>query len=495
MRNTDSLVNYLKEKDIMKLPRSRQSPRNYQIEDALFQVQDFRGKLHPRRLEQGLGKSFICLLWMLMFLEKGPVIIVCPAIIKENWRREAIKHLGRKVVVLDGKKPSELSDNPKAIYVINYDILGLPSKPGEMKTWTDAIARINPQLIVCDEGHRLKEAKAQRSRACRHLSRIAPFFIIATGTPMLSRPMDVWHLCYMVNPELFPNRLQFGLDFCDAKMTMFGWDFRGASNLEKLREILLRNLLVRRLKIDVLKQLPKKVNSVVPFELSRKARKEYDEAVNEFLKWLYRTRKKAVKDRAVMAYLRAERLVKLGYLCRLVGDLKLPMIVDWVRNFLDGSDQKILVGGHQRHVMEKLTSSFNGEAVLIYGQMNRHERQSSIDRFNEDRSCRVLFGNLIAAGVGWSGTSAANVAIAEQPWVPADISQFADRLHGLGRGTGEQLNIHHLLANNTIDLKISETLSTKQGNINLAIDGKHDIEDGADIYDQWIEYLEKGVKK
>jgi SWI/SNF-related matrix-associated actin-dependent regulator 1 of chromatin subfamily A len=477
----------------MKLPRTKTKPRNYQIEDALA-IQDFGGRCILGD-EQGLGKSFICLLWMLMFLEKGPVIIVCPAIIKENWRREAIKHLGT-----EGRRPRR----QEAVRVVGQpqgDLRHQLRHPrpalqaGEMKTWTDAIAKINPQLIVCDEGHRLKEAKAQRSRACRHLSRIAPFFIIATGTPMLSRPMDVWHLCYMVNPELFPNRLQFGLDFCDAKMTMFGWDFRGASNLEKLREILLRNLLVRRLKIDVLKQLPKKVNSVVPFELSRKARKEYDEAVNEFLKWLYRTRKKAVKDRAVMAYLRAERLVKLGYLCRLVGDLKLPMIVDWVRNFLDGSDQKILVGGHQRHVMEKLTSSFNGEAVLIYGQMNRHERQSSIDRFNEDRSCRVLFGNLIAAGVGWSGTSASNVAIAEQPWVPADISQFTDRLHGLGRGTGEQLNIHHLLANNTIDLKISETLSTKQGNINLAIDGKHDIEDGADIYDQWIEYLEKGIKK
>jgi SWI/SNF-related matrix-associated actin-dependent regulator 1 of chromatin subfamily A len=286
-----------------------------------------------------------------------------------------------------------------------------------------------------------------------------PYVVGLTGTPVLNKPFELWPLLKIIRPELFPSRWGFGKRYCDPKMTPYGWKFDGADNLGELHNILVARVMIRRLRADVLPQLPAHRTQVVPLPISDPG--QYAKAEDDFRAWL------ADRGRQSKS-VRAEAVVKLGYLVRLAGELKLPAVKGWVSDYLQGCADKLIVFGRHKHVLGPLREEFPHSA-FVDGSVSGKDRQAAFDEFTKSRRCRVLFGNLQAAGVGWNGTAAPTVAFAEYGWTPAEHDQATARVRRIGQ-TKETCGVY-LTAAGTVEDKLVGILQRKAEVINQAVDG------------------------
>lgn len=272
----------------------------------------------------------------------------------------------------------------------------------------------------------------------------------------------------------------YGSKNCKPRKTPWGWDFSGASNLDILHSTLNRQLMVRRLKKDVLKDLPDKLRQVVPVEISDS--KEYAAARDDFAGWL----KKTNPGRLTSA-LRAQQMTQIGYLLRLTAQLKLRAVVDWLNNWLDESDEKIVVFAVHRKMIEALDRRLGGgKHVVVDGQVSGRLRKAACDQFQRDRQTRVLIGNVKAAGVGLNLTAASTVAFAELPWTPGLVAQAEDRCHRIG--TKSTVWIHFLVAAGTIEERLCKAIQDKQRVIRATLDGGAE-EDDLSILDALMDEL------
>jgi SWI/SNF-related matrix-associated actin-dependent regulator 1 of chromatin subfamily A len=431
-------------------------PYRFQSEDADV-IEDKFGGTGLLASEMGLGKSLTALLNYKRYADKSkPCIIVCPATLKENWRRECRKHFGYHAHILESRTPSHSLHYKKGILIINYEIL---------QYWVDYLIDLEPATLIWDECVKAKNPVAKCTKALRKLSHFIPRKIAISGTPLVNRPAELWPTLNMLRPDLYSSFFPFALDYCNAKKTFWGWDVSGASNLPILHENLSHECMIRRLKKDVLKQLPQKTTTVVPFKLPNM--KEYHKALYGFLAWL----RKYSKSKAIKAD-RAEKLTQLGYLRRLSASLKLPMVIKWIEDYFEDNNEKLLLFAIHKTIIKKLKKHFKGKCVVVDGSITGAKRQQAIDKFNKNKSCRLFIGNIQAAGVGWSCTSTSNVAFAELPWTPGEVNQAIDRCHGLFRGKkGVKVSAYFLVALGTIESMLCNLLQRKQGTLDQVLDG------------------------
>ena len=462
-------------------------PYPYQLE-GVNKIVEFGGRALLAD-EMGLGKTLQALLYIRDYLEKGPIVIVCPATIKWTWSGQAKQHIRRHATVLETKTPPRRPGGGVAqIYIINFDILG---NPDNKNSWVSWLKKVKPQLIVIDECHAIKNLKAQRTKAVQELCDRVPHVIAISGTPLLNQPAELWPVLNILKPDKWPSFYAFTARHCIIKQTPWGIQFKGAKKLPQLNKKLLKYVMIRRRKEDVLKDLPPKQRSIVPVDIRN--RREYEEAENQFVMWLASKFSKSRANRAA----RAERLVKMGYLKRLAAQLKYENIVKWIKDFLADSDGKLIIFGIHKVILEGLYEEFKKISVLVNGTVPAEERTKRIKKFNKDHHCRLFIGNVDAAGVGWSATSASAVLFVELPWVPGKVIQAEDRIHGIGRGVaGVKASITYLVARNTIEERLCEVLETKQNTADQILDGSEGLT-GLDVYDQLTSILtrRKNVKK
>ena len=446
------------------------TPYAYQLR-GVRKIQHFQGRALLAD-EMGLGKTAQALWWVRDHLKPvvrggkkvpAPVVIVCPKTIKENWRREAVKHVGMRAVILDGMKPLKDKTQLHAgrVYIINYDVLGHPGK--KSGTWLRWLRSLKPTCVIIDEAHYIKSLGARRTKAVRELCRGIKHVIAISGTPLTSRPAELWPVLNLLRPDVYPAFLPFAFKHCGARRTPWGWDFRGATRLKLLHRQLNEVCMIRRLKKDVMDQLPAKTRSVVKIQMEKP--REYQQAEKDFIKWLAKRSK-----RKAMRAAKAVELVKLGHLKRLAGELKLKAVFEWLDNYLEGTNEKLLIFGIHKVILHAILTRYARTAVLVDGSVTGTKRQAAIDRFNRDKSTRLFVGNIQAAGVGWSCTSTSNVLMVELDWVPGNHRQAEDRVHGIGRGKGAA-QIWYVVAAGSIEEKICNVLEGKQGTLDQALDG------------------------
>lgn len=421
--------------------------------------------------EQGLGKTAQILWYIRKYLKPSPIVVICPAHAKEIWRREAAKHVNIRAEILSSEKPPRRQPSSRnRLFVINYDILIY---------WLDWLLKLKPLLVVADEAHYLKSLDALRTKAWIRLCRDAKHVIIVTGTPIINDHADLFPALHVLDPKRYPSLMSFSMKFCKPYLYRGRWQHKGAKNHEKLNRILRKRYMIRRLKKDVLEDLPDKIISVVPIQLSTKQRKEYNEAERDLVKWLYKTSPQAAKRAR-----RNERLAKFHYLSKLAVELTIAARKRWLEDFHEESDGKIIVFGWHKSVLKDLHATFPN-SVLITGDTSIKKRHQRTDKFNRDKKTRDLFGNLQAAGTAWSCTSSSTIAFFETGWTAADHNQAIDRLHGIGRGIkGQKVLIYWMVAEGTIEEDKCKILQKKQRIADSTLDGKHVVDvDDESIYD------------
>jgi len=423
----------------------------------------------------GLGKTIQALAWLQLHPEKRPAVILCPAHLKLNWAQEIEQTIGEhSVQVLSGTDTNQPIWGD--IVIINYDILHNKydtatdsigkkrKKELEYTGWVDFLIDKKPQVLIIDEAHAIKSNQALRTKATKKLAKKVQHVIALTGTPIVNKPIEGFNILQVVDKTVFPNFWKFAQKYCDAKHNGFGWDFNGASNKEELHRILTQTVMIRRRKQDVLKDLPSKIYSYVPMEITN--HKEYTKAEADFINYI--AEKKGQKAAAKAK--NAEHLAKIEALKQLAVKGKMNQAIDWIKNFLETNGQKLVVFCVHKEMVNTLMDEFGDVAVKVDGSVSAKGRDEAVKAFQNDPGVKLFVGNIQAAGTGLTLTAASSVAFLELPWTPGELVQAEDRCHRIGQQNS--VNVYYLLANGTIEQKIAGLLDNKRSVLDAVIDGK-----------------------
>jgi SNF2 family DNA or RNA helicase len=409
--------------------------------------------------EMGLGKTIQALGWLQLNIETAlPAVIVVPAALKSNWKFEIEKWMtDQHPIMLFGKKSQKITH--EGIIIINYDILD---------SWIPQIKKIKPKTLILDECHYTTNKKTKRSRAVKKLARVVKHIIGISGTPIKNRPWEFHNIISMIDPLLFPNPLEYAERYCNAHYTRFGFDRRGASNTLELNTILAQTIMLRRKKVDVLKELPPKNRMVILLDIDNKI--EYDKAEKDIINWININKGIEAGRRAE----KAEALVKLSALSQLAIKGKIKSCIEWIENFLQ-TEQKLIIFVTHIQTINILFNHFKSAAVKMDGGTSLLQRDEAIKKFQTDSKTKLFIGMIDKegkpAGVGITLTAASTVAFIELQDSPYVHDQAEDRAHRIGQ-TADVLNIYFLLAANTIDAKKPKLLDKKRSILEEVMDGK-----------------------
>jgi SWI/SNF-related matrix-associated actin-dependent regulator of chromatin subfamily A-like protein 1 len=413
----------------------------YQADGVAFLLSKKRAILAD---DMGLGKTRQAIVAMEAGSPEGTVLVVCPASLKLNWRREILMVDGDASIEVLGvdKDPT---DAPRWI-IVNYDLLG---------KYAERLRAINWGGIILDEAHFIKNASKRTSHCLKLLGVqaearapvIGPEYVfLLTGTPMTNRPKDLFNLFRCVGHPASRSFLSFAKRFCDAYRNDYGWVTTGASNLDELN-LLMKEVSIRRLKDEVL-DLPPKVRSWVPVDIS--SSKAALNAIDGFLAWYADTDPSQPNDTAFLARLTKVRTA--------LHKAKFAAVSERIKDVV-AAGVKVVVftcftDGIDRHKKE-----LGDSAVTITGSDTPQKRMDAVDRFQTDPTVRVALCNIIAGGVGITLTAGTHVIFQDLDWVPANHAQAEDRCYRLGQD--KRVTVEYFHAAGTLDGYIAELLQQK----------------------------------
>lgn len=434
--------------------------------------------------EMGLGKTIQAIGIINCTKNIERVLIVCPATLKYVWKNELEKWLvnkNLKIVMWDSK-----NQDKGDIIIVNYDIIKRFKKLFKNKL----------SIIIGDEIHYCKSNKAMRSKAFYSIAKKAQKRIYLTGTPILNRPSELF---YILKSLGFPMSWQdFMIRYADGHIGYNGyWDTKGASNLEELQEKLRGHLMIRRLKSEVLKELPDKIRQIIELPedgLKREVSKEgkYIKEKKDIIKEIKKRIKQAKKEEDKETYKEAVKELKeynfssFGEIARVRHNTalkKVPYAVEHIKEVLLSKD-KLVIFAHHLDVLDALYDEFKDIAVLLDGRVtDKEERNDLVNHFQTDPNCKLFISSIKAGGVGITLTSASTVIFIELDWTPAIISQAEDRCHRYGQK--DTVLVQHLVVNGSIDSKLAKMCVNKQSVITEVLDEEINLLDFD--YDEWEE--------
>ncbi len=434
-----------------------------------FQWAGVRYALDARRCfladEQGLGKT-VQALAALEADDAFPAVVVCPASLKRVWEREARKWLPhRGIAVVQGRPAAPPTDE---ITIVNFEVVA---------AHREALGRLGLRALVVDEAHLVKNPQAKRTQAVRRLAGAVAtdgLRLALTGTPVLN------HAEELISQLRVLGRME---DFGSG--ARFARQFVGPLTEERLHWHLRRRCFVRRLKSEVLPQLPAKRRVVVPVDLSNE--REYRLAERDLVAWLReQPLDLAELDAAIARTLRAERLAQLSALQRLAARGKLHAALAWIHDFL-ASGEPLVVFARHREAQEAVIERFP-DALHLLGRDSLDARDATVRAFQDPGGPQLLVGATRVAGQGLTLTRASNVAFLELEWTPALHDQAEDRLHRIGQH--DAVTAWYLLAAGTIDETMATILERKRGLVAAVTDGRR--LDERSLLDELVEELRGG---
>jgi SWI/SNF-related matrix-associated actin-dependent regulator 1 of chromatin subfamily A len=393
--------------------------------------------------DMGLGKTTSTII---AALEAGSkkVLIICPATLKINWKREIENYSDKSIYIAESKNFSTEAD----FVIINYDIIKNFHDP-KKKDESQVLAS-NFDLVIIDEAHYIKNVTAQRTKLINDIVKNIDRLWLLSGTPMTSRPIDYFNLLSLIDSPVAKNWMAYAIRYCQGYQFNVGgrkvWNVTGASNLEELRDRTL-GLTLRRLKENVL-DLPDKI--ITPVYLRLKS-KEYENVMGEYYDW-YDKNPEESKSLTV-------QFSKLTKVRQIIADEKIAQTIELAENILE-QDKKVIIFCNFTDSLNKITEHFGKAAVKLDGSMSKPERQRSVDEFQDNPKVKVFVGNIKAAGVGITLTAAEAVIMNDLSFLPSDHAQSEDRAYRYGQKNN--VLVYYPIFENTIEGVIYDILNNKK---------------------------------
>ncbi len=447
----------------------------YQVEGIEFLVRKNQALLAH---EMGLGKSAMAI-HGLDRIHAIKNIIICPSVARINWLREF-----------------EMWSSVKRDYQILYKLSDIPRPHATVICSFEYAAenreilnKIKWDVMVVDEAHFLKSPKTKRSGAimgAKGISRSAKRHWLLSGTPAPNHPGELWVVMYTfcvttLKYDAFIER------YCHLRNTPHGLQVTGA-RMENLPELKaqLQKIMLRRLKKDVMPQLPPityyhyavEAGAVdieilpsftqyfVPFDKRAELKKDLEHEA-EILRVMMKNTDPNEETR-FMGLMSISKSVST--LRRYLGLQKVAPAVEMVlAAFKAKSYQKLVIFAVHQDVIEGLRNGLRDlNPVTLYGGTAPETRQKNIDKFQKDPKCKVFIGNIQAAGTAITLTAAHNVIFVEQSWVPGDNAQAVMRVHRIGQKSN--VSVRFLVVDGTLDVQIGIALKRKARELTRLLD-------------------------
>lgn len=394
-----------------------------------------------------MGKAIIAAL--VINAEACNAVYICPPGLVASTEYKLRNWLMNGLTVGAFKYPLE-SELPNVL-VVSDSILTRPTTFEAIKAFVRLSVRSNrPIRLFADEAHRFKEPTAGRSKALYRKIR-QPFnkITLLSGTPMPNRPMELYAPVSQFAPECinYMSRHEFGLRYCEAKETPFGWKYDGAANMEELEERL-RPFLMRLRNED----LPPVVEDMVLV----------DESLTPTLARLDAQLLREFSPKDLMGHLAVN-----GHIAtyrKELGKAKVEPAVKYINQILSDTDDNVLVFGIHK---ETLTELFYGIALgsgvtpcMVTGDTPVGTRNAIAEEFQNNPKRRVFIGNIQAAGLGHDLFKATRVVFVEFAWVPGDNEQALMRMYKVGKR--DPLYVEYIVYKNSVDRVVLESIFKKQ---------------------------------
>lgn len=466
--------------------------------------------------EPGLGKT-IQALGFVNYTRAKNVLVVAPATLAFNWKLEAEKWLVDPYTIFIPQDGADIIPEPgpngRLFVITNYEkiVPGIRypicprcngvAIPGYQCSECDGKGKVKNNhfeseflkglkrvwdVSIFDEAHALKNPESKRSKAV--LGEFGLFnrshrTLSLSGTPIENYPKEIWALAATIAPAKFGDWWDFARRYCGLHKEEHGdrtvTVTTGHSHLPELQQRLRSTFMVRRLKHDVLKELPPKRRQLVVL-----GDKEIDWSTHpEFRRWkaLYERDYEAALARIEAAktleeYKRAVKALEafVGIAFTEMSEFrhktalaKLPLCLRYIDDLLANGLDNVVIFAHHKDILEKIYAHYKKDAVLLYGATPMDERGRVVQEFQNGPK-RVFIGGLKAAGVGITLTKASTAIFIEIDWVPATLSQAEDRLCRIGQK--KMVHVIHLVLNNTLDVNMSQKVINKQNVIDKALD-------------------------
>jgi SWI/SNF-related matrix-associated actin-dependent regulator 1 of chromatin subfamily A len=422
--------------------------------------------------DMGLGKTTSTII---AALESGAkkILIVCPATLKINWKREIENYTDRSIFIAESKSFSTEHD----FVIINYDIIKNFHSTKEKKN--SDMMKANFDLVIVDEAHYIKNAQAKRTKLINDIVKDIDRLWLLTGTPITSRPIDYYNLLSLVDSPVAKNWVAYVIRYCNGFQFQAGprkvWNVMGATNLEELRDRTSSTIL-RRLKEDVL-DLPDKI--ITPIYIRLKS-KNYEEIMGEYFDW-YDKNPEESKSLTV-------QFSKLTKVRQVIADEKISHTIELAENILE-QDKKVIIFCNFTDSLNKICEHFGKLSVKVDGSMSQYERQHSVDEFQNNPKVKVFVGNLLAAGVGLTLTSGEAVIFNDLSFVPAHHQQGEDRAYRYGQKSN--VLVYYPIFDNSVEGIIYDIINSKKQVIATVMGDNQNTADAAEEILKKINNLRK----
>lgn len=436
--------------------------------------------------EMGLGKTVETLAFISTMKNALPALVICPLIVIPHWEREIKKFLNvqregstefvePKVKKVRSGMQKDL--DPADFYIINYELIS--------KRIED-LERTGFKTIVYDEIQNLRNMNTKKFASANELASIpsVKYRLGLSGTPIYNRGGEIWGMVDILQRGILGSYSEFTRTYCEV-------DFRGRQHVERsksqaLAELLKENVMIRRKKEDVLKELPEKTRYQERITIDRDL---YHREIEKIFAKLESEKDKINSDptskhkvfQLQSAYQRAmdsERQV--------AGIAKAPKVIKRIQEFME-LEEKVVVFCHHKVVHELLMQGLaEYDPCHIIGGQKDDIRQQEIDKFQKiddpteyvpyfNKASNLMIAGIRAGNMGISLTSASYVIFAELDWSPAIHRQAEDRLHRIGQR--KPVFAHYLIGEGTLDSSISDKLVDKSLEIDSVMGDKREVND------------------
>lgn len=420
--------------------------------------------------EQGVGKTIELLSLFKLYFEKLlPAVLTVPSSVKYQWLFEIERILiandtseenRRRFLTQVINSSKEIALPGFGIYIVTYDIL----KNEKMFSLIPEI-----KTIVLDECQRVKNHLSERAKAVQKIAKRAEYKIPMSGTPIKNNAGEYFTILNLVAPGKFPSYQTYLDDYCDFYNNGWGNKVGGLRDPERFHEDT-QDIIIRRVKKDVLPDLPDKVRKFLHVELDPKLNKAYAAALRELDDLFYSDDYNSFSSGAAKIAI----MTKMRYI---TGISKVEQCIDHVTEFLLSTDRQITVFSHHQDVMDKLIMELSkwckdggfAEPFKLHSGLNGEERSKLVQRFRDGES-RILIASTLASGEGINLQFCSDAVMLERQWNPANEEQAEDRFHRFGQAN--KVSVTYMIASGTIDEYFTELVESKRAIVASTMDNK-----------------------
>jgi len=411
--------------------------------------------------DMGLGKTIQALTVILNTERSTASIIICPTSLIYNWKNEIKKFFqGTKVGILYGEKSLREKLIPQYkdydILITSYAVLRKDYSLHKKNTY---------DFVILDEAQNIKNYKTQTAKSVKAL--VSKYRFVLSGTPIENSLAELWSIFDFIMPGYMPKKAVFSRRY--EKPIAKGDE-------QALKEISMKAkpFLLRRLKTEVLQELPDKIENHYFCELNEKQKKLYVSVLANIKETLSVKIKDKGFERSHIEILSA--LMKLRQICchpnlidpdKNYESAKLDMLLEIIDEAIAGN-HKILIFSQfvkMLKIIEEILQEKNIEYEMLHG--GTKDRMDRIDNFNNNDNVKIFLLSLKAGGTGLNLTAADTVIHYDPWWNPAVEDQATDRAHRIGQK--KVVNVYKLISKGSIEEKILELQKRKKDLIDKVI--------------------------